>query len=190
MNTRSRTRVQAAKASSSSEPPPRNERMGIQLIGERPIARFSVLVDRQIKSTKWAFPTTINQLGITNDFNLLCNRVGLSPFVSQGVRTYRRLTLEILSTLTHDMNTMPPWNEIQWTERVKFCLINHDFELSFTEWCNCFRFVNNDTHIRWANGLLSPSPLEHFHSMALYNCSAPPFTKGRTPVYLCHSLDQ
>jgi hypothetical protein len=22
------------------------------------------------------------------------------------------------------------------------------------------------------------------------DCDAPPFTKGRTPVYLCHSLDQ
>jgi hypothetical protein len=67
------------------------------------------------------------------------------------------------------MNAMPPWNEVQGTERVKFRLMNHDFDLSFTEWCNYFGFINNDTHIRWANSLLSPSPLEHFCSMALYN---------------------
>jgi hypothetical protein len=47
--------------------------------------------------------------------------------------------------------------------------MNHDFDLSFTQWYNCFGFVNNDTYIHWANGLLTPSPLEHFHSMALYN---------------------
>jgi hypothetical protein len=47
--------------------------------------------------------------------------------------------------------------------------MNHNFDLSFAEWCNCFGFVNNDTHIRWANGFLSPPPLEHFCSMDLYN---------------------
>jgi hypothetical protein len=47
--------------------------------------------------------------------------------------------------------------------------MDRDFDLSFIEWYNCFRFFNNDTHIYWANDLLSPSPLEHFHSMALYN---------------------
>jgi hypothetical protein len=33
--------------------------------------------------------------------------------------------------------------------------MNHDFDLSFTEWCNCFGFFNNDTHIHLANGMLS-----------------------------------
>jgi hypothetical protein len=66
-------RVQAANASSSSAPPPMNDRMGIQLTGDIPIARFNMLIKREIKSTKWACPTTINQLGITNDFDLLCN---------------------------------------------------------------------------------------------------------------------
>jgi hypothetical protein len=47
--------------------------------------------------------------------------------------------------------------------------MNHDFDLSFNEWCNCFGFFNNDTHIHWANSFLSPSLLEHFCSMALYN---------------------
>jgi hypothetical protein len=27
-------------------------------------------------------------------------------------------------------------------------------------------------------------------SFGVSACNAPPFTKGRTPVYLCHSLDQ
>jgi hypothetical protein len=90
--------VQDTKPSSSSAPPPRNDRMGIQHTGERPIAQFNMLISREIKSTKWACPTTFNQLGITNDFNLLWNRVGLSLFVFQDVPTYQRLTLELLST--------------------------------------------------------------------------------------------
>jgi hypothetical protein len=69
----------------------------------------------------------------------------------------------------HNVNSMTPWNEVQWTERVKFRLMNHDFDLSFNEWCNCFGFFNNDTDILWSNSFLSPSLLEHFCSMALYN---------------------
>jgi hypothetical protein len=156
-------RVQATKALLSSAPPPRNDRMGIQLTEDITIARFNMLIDWGINIAKWACPTTINQLGITNDFNLLCNRVVLSPFV---FRMFEHTTLELLCTLTHNVNSMPPWNEVQGTKKVKFRLMNRDFDLSLTEWCNYFGFVNNDTHIRWAN--LSPSPLDHFHSMALY----------------------
>jgi hypothetical protein len=81
-------RVQAAKASSSSAPPLMNDRMCIQLTGDIPISWFNMLIKREIKSTKWACPTTINEPGITNDFDLICNRVGLSPFVLQGDPTY------------------------------------------------------------------------------------------------------
>jgi hypothetical protein len=158
MNIRSRAHVQAAKASMSSAPPPTNDRMGIQLTGERPIARFNVLIDRDIKSTKWACPTTINPLSVTNDFNCFATELACLHLFFQGVPTYRWLTLELLSTLTHNANSMPPWNEVEGTKRVKFRRKNHDFDLSFNECCNCFGFVNNDTHIRWANGLLSPPP--------------------------------
>jgi hypothetical protein len=64
---------------------------------------------------------------------------------------------------------MLSWNEVQGSNRVKFRLMNRDFDFSITEWYNCFGFVNNDTHIYWANDLLSHSPLEHFHLMVLYN---------------------
>jgi hypothetical protein len=139
--------VQAVTASSSSAPPPMNDRMSIQLTGERPIARFNVLIDQEIKNTKWACPTTINHLGITNDFNLLCKRVGLSPFVFQDVPTYRWLILELLSTLTHNVNSMPPCNEVQGAERVKFRLMNHDFDLSFTEWCASGSSITTHTSV-------------------------------------------
>jgi hypothetical protein len=41
------------------------------------------LKNREIKSTIWACPYTLNQLGLAFDFNLLCNNVGLFPFVLQ-----------------------------------------------------------------------------------------------------------
>jgi hypothetical protein len=33
---------------------PMNDRMGIQITGDIPIARFNMLINREIKSTKWA----------------------------------------------------------------------------------------------------------------------------------------
>jgi hypothetical protein len=105
---------------------------------------------------------------MTNDFNLLFNRVGLSPFVFQDVPTYRRLTLEFLSTLTHTVNAYAPWDGMQGTERVRFRLMNRGYDISLTEWCNHFGFDNNDTYARCSNYLLSPSPIEHFCNMSIY----------------------
>ena len=64
-----------------------------------------------MKTTKWACPSTIAKLGIDNDFNLLCANAGLQHFVYQGYATYRRLTLEFLSTRTHNVGLNPKEEE-------------------------------------------------------------------------------
>jgi hypothetical protein len=121
--------VQAAKATSSSAPAPRNDRMVIRFTEDIHKNRFGILKNREIKSTKWACPTILNQLGMTNDFNLLCNRVGLFPFVFQDAPTYHRLTLKFLCTLMHTVNN---YVGEQGAERVHFRLMNCDFDVSFT----------------------------------------------------------
>ena len=87
MNTRSQARARAA-ASSSRAAAVAEDLMGIQFTDEYQHDRFNKIKNRGIKTTKWACPTTLNQLGITNDFNLLCNRVGLQKFVFQDVPTH------------------------------------------------------------------------------------------------------
>ena len=52
------------------------DRMGIWFVDKQHRDRFNKIKNREVKTTKWACPIILNQLGITNDFNLLCNRVG------------------------------------------------------------------------------------------------------------------
>ena len=82
MNTRSRARLQAE---TSARDALNKERMGIEFIENFSITRFGRLKEREIRSTKWACPTILNQLGMTDDFNLLCNRVGL---LADTLQTY------------------------------------------------------------------------------------------------------
>ena len=76
MNTRSQTRARAT-ASSSRAAAAAQDRMGIRFADKQHRDRFNKIKNREVKTTKWVCPIILNQLGITNDFNLLCNRVGL-----------------------------------------------------------------------------------------------------------------
>ena len=74
MNTRSQTCARAT-ASSSRAAAAAQDRMGIRFADELHRDRFNKIKNREVKTTKWACPIILNQLGITNDFNLLCNRL-------------------------------------------------------------------------------------------------------------------
>ena len=94
-------------AAESSAPPIDTltpESLGIKFTEEFQLNRFNRLKLREIKSTKWVCPYILNQLGICADFDLLCNNVGFYNFVFQDVATYRHLTLEFFSTLTHTVD--------------------------------------------------------------------------------------
>ena len=73
---RSQTRA-CATESSSRAAAAAQDRMGIRFADEQHHDRFNMIKNREVKTTKWACPIILNQLGMTNDFNLLCNRVGL-----------------------------------------------------------------------------------------------------------------
>ena len=119
MNTRSQTRARAT-TSSFWAAAAAQDRMGILLADELHRDCFNKIKNQEVKTTKWACPIILNQLGMTNDFNLLCNRVGLQNFVFQDVPTYRRLTLEFLSSLK---STVYTW---QGKDRISFRLLNTD----------------------------------------------------------------
>src|SRR3954465_6274971 len=104
MNTRSQTRARAI-ASSSQAAAAAQDRMRIRFRNELQHDRFNKIKNREVKTTKWACSVILNQLGISNNFNLLCNRVGLQNFVFQDVPNYRRLTLQFLSSLKSTVKT-------------------------------------------------------------------------------------
>ena len=106
MNTRSRTRANTTtSATQSSEiikkATNKEKKLGIKFQEKNQARRFNIPNEREMRTTNWACPSTINRLGIGNDFELLCNNVGIRHFVMQDVLTYRRLTLEFLSTFEH-----------------------------------------------------------------------------------------
>ena len=156
MNTRSQTRVHAEASTRAT--PPSDEQLGIEFTENFNTNRFRRLKNREIQSTKWACPTILNQLGMTDDFNLLCNRVGLLTFVFQDQPTYRRLTLEFLSTLKHTVgNFYRNEQEFEGSDKITFRLMNKDYNIMLTEWCNYFGFVNNNSHIRCNSILIHPT---------------------------------
>ena len=139
MNTRSQARARAAASSSRAAAAAQN-RMGIRFEDELHRERFNKIKNREVKTTKWACPIILNQLGIINDFNLLCNRVGLQNFVFHDVPTYRRLTLEFLSSLKSTVNT---W---RGEDMISFRLFNTSYILSLDQWCNYFNLPNNNAN--------------------------------------------
>lgn len=88
MNTRSLACTQAAKAASSSAPTPRDDRMGIRLAGEIRNARLKMLVNWEIRNTKWAYPTILNQLSMTLNYfatELACLHLFFRVFLPTAV---------------------------------------------------------------------------------------------------------
>ena len=122
--------------------------------------KFQKLSTRKIKAIDWACATTLAKLGITNDFNLLCHNAGLHHFVYQGCETYERMTLEFLSTLSHNVGLMPNAYE---EERITFHLLDQDFNITFQEWCNYFCLTNNDDDIPYNYDYTNPHPRQTFN---------------------------
>lgn len=135
MNTRSHTRALAAASSSWAIA---QERMGIRFKNEAHRDHFNKIKNREIKATKWACHVTLNQLGISDDFNLLCNRVGLQTFVFHDAPTYCRLTIEFLSSL---QSTIKAWHG---KDKISLRLMKNNYSLTLDEWCSCFGLPNND----------------------------------------------
>ena len=158
MNTRSQTRARAAASASRAVT---QEHMGIRFRNELQHDRFYGIKNREVKTTKWACPIILNQLGIYNDFNLLCNRASLQNFVFNDVPTYRRLTIEFLSSL---QNTVKQW---QGEDTISFCLMNNNYTLTLDQWCACFNLPNNDIDALLTSftGLI-PSPDQYYNGMS------------------------
>ena len=149
MNTRSRSRAVASQVA-----PPVEDgtpaSLGIEFTEDFHHNRFNRLKDREIKSTKWACPHILNQLGLRHDFNTLCNNVGLLEFVFQEAATYRRLTLEFLSTLMHTVGRYHNPEENQpGVDRISFRLMNREYDLTLDEWCHYFGFDNSTSANRF-----------------------------------------
>jgi len=51
-------------------------------------------------------------------------------------------------------------------ERITFCLLDQDFNITFAEWCNYFGFPNNDDDIRYVYDFTDPHPRQSFLRMS------------------------
>ena len=112
-----------------------------------------MIKNREVKATKWACPIIFNQLGIYDDFNLLCNRDGLQNFVYNDVPTYRLLTVEFLSLLK---SIVKQW---QGEDTISFREMNNNYTLTLDQCCACFNLPKNDIHaLRASFTGLEPTP--------------------------------
>ena len=158
MSTRIQTRACATASASRAAA---QECMGIKFKDEPQHDRFNRIKNWEVKTRKWAYPTILNQLGVSNDFNLLCNRVGLENFVFSDVPTYRRLTLEFLSSL---QSTIKAWHG---EDMISFRLMNNNYALSLDEWCACFNFPNNnDNYLHASFTGLDLSSEQYYNGMS------------------------
>src|SRR3990170_8171664 len=141
MFTRRPSRVRGGSSSSTAQPQ-QVFTQGIVFTDRGARKKFQKLTTRNIKATKWACANALAKLGITHDFNLLCHNARLHHFVYQGCETYERMTLEFLSTLSHNVGLMPNAYE---EERIAFRLLDQDFNITLDEWCARFGFsINHD----------------------------------------------
>ena len=138
---------------------------GIVFTNREAMNKYKKLHARKMKTTKWACESTIAKLGIINDFNLLCANARLHHFVYQGCETYERLTLEFLSTLTHNVSLVPIVDEEEW---ITFHLMDRDFNITLDEWCNYFGFTNNNDDIHYVYDFLEPHPRQSFYQMSYH----------------------
>lgn len=112
---------------------------------------------------KWACPNTIAALGIGNDFQLFCNNIGLHQFVFEDTYTYCRLALKFLSTLMHTVGHFAGQED-----RIRFHLMDNNYDSSLNEWCAIFGFVDNDSHLRYSNYMFDPSLVHYYYQMSFW----------------------
>ena len=93
--------------------------------------------------------------------------MGLQDFVYQDAPTYRRLTMQLLTTLRHTVIKYPGSTE-EGIDRITFQLMNRKYNMSLNEWCDHFGFFNGDAYVRCADRGLNPSPQTYFNQMSIY----------------------
>src|SRR4051812_27216869 len=52
-------------------------------------------------------------------------------------------------------------------DRVKFCLMNHEYILTLAQWAQCFRFTNNTSDVHITTFILNHAPWEYFNLMTI-----------------------
>ena len=78
---------------------------------------------RQIMPTKFVDRNTLYALGVTEGVRTLFRRIAYEDLLRVYTPTYRRITLEVLSTFTCSM--VERW--------MKFQVFNEDFEINFVD---------------------------------------------------------
>ncbi|KAE8786030.1 hypothetical protein D1007_40212 [Hordeum vulgare] len=89
----------------------------------------------------------------------------LHHFVYEGCETYEQLTLEFLSSLSHNVVLMPSEEE---EDRITFCVLDQDIYITTDDWCNHFGFANNDDDFRYVYDFTDPHPGLSFYQMSFY----------------------
>jgi hypothetical protein len=83
---------------------------------------------------KWAHPEFLAHHGLGDNFNLLVGNTSMTVFSALNCDTYKRATLEFLSTFHDDLALLGR------NTTLSFRLNNVVHVLTFEEFCNCFGF--------------------------------------------------
>ena len=86
--------------------------------------RYEALSQRPMALTAFAHGPTMTALGIGASIDYMFNQIGWEGFANQQHRTYRRLTLEFLSTLAYTPNCGKGFNR----GRIAFRIFGYSHE--------------------------------------------------------------
>ena len=75
------------------------------------------------------------------------------------------MTLEFHRTLSHNVGLMPNAYE---EERITFCLLDQDFNITLDEWCAHFGFPNNHDDILYVYEFTNLHARHSFYQMSIH----------------------
>jgi hypothetical protein len=95
--------VSGSSSHPDSHKKPHRERGGLKSNLAKDYKR---LVERKVLRTKWVDSVFLSRQGLNNDFYLLVRNTGMKVFAYLNQETYKRATLEFLSTFRDDLTIL------------------------------------------------------------------------------------
>ncbi|KMS97284.1 hypothetical protein BVRB_7g177280 [Beta vulgaris subsp. vulgaris] len=120
--------------------PPPLDTLGIQFTCEAHLERFRILSGRRLRPTRFYDPNIATKLGIDGDLQQIFYSVGWHQFLNMHALSYKRITLEFLSTLeVVRSNTKNP-------RSITFQLMNETRHLNRTQLNTIFGWPTEGSH--------------------------------------------
>ena len=113
------------------------------IICENQRSSYHKLFKRNTLATRYPDNTTLRDLGLIDNVNLMLSNLGMSYFCSLISPTYIRLTYEFLSSFRY----ATPVGGSRTTNTIYFRMFNRDYTFSQDHMANIFSFPHGDEYI-------------------------------------------